>query len=202
MTRIFFGGSFDPIHRGHLAIADAVKKMVQPTDFFWIPAWISPHKIQTPPAAVQDRLALLQCALKPRENEVILDLEVRREGPSYTIETLRILQENPPKQEDYFVLGGDSLERIAQWRDIGEIMTRVTFLIAPRLHWGPESELGWRATLPEGLSAVFKGQWLPMEPVDLSSREIRDQVRLEKEIPEDFPNGVLSEIRRRCLYQS
>ena len=202
MTRIFFGGSFDPVHRGHLAMADAAKKWVKPREFYWIPTWISPHKLEVPPAAVEDRLALLQCALQSRIGEEVLDLEIQRKGPSYTVDTLRTLQENAPNPKDYFILGGDSLERLADWKDIGEIMRRVTFLIAPRGDWGPEMEAGWRASLPEDLNTLFQGQWLPMAPVAVSSHNLRAQLRQGEDVVLDFPEGVLDEIRSRRLYQS
>ena len=170
---IVFGGSFDPVHRGHLAMADAAQRELSPTRILWLLSRHAPHKPGKPPAAASVRLALLHAVVDARPGEEICTLELEREGPSYTVETLRLLQQEHADAEFGFLLGADSLSHLHTWRDLPELFRRVQFLLVAREGWGASSLEEFRASLSAELRTLFRARFLPMDVVSASSTAIR-----------------------------
>lgn len=192
--RIVFGGSFDPVHKGHLAMADAAQEHCRPQEILWVPSRHAPHKPSTPPAGGDARVAFLEAVVGPREGESVCTLELHREGLSFTVDTLRQLAAQYPEESFAFLLGGDSLSHLATWRDLEELFTRVEFLFVPRTDWGPERLGPFRQTLDPHHRALFRGRFLPMEIVDCSSTEIR--AALDRGVlPESVPEAVAALIQ-------
>lgn len=192
--RIVFGGSFDPVHRGHLAMADAAQEQVHPTEILWVPSRHAPHKPTSPPAAGDARLAFLEAVVEPRVGETVCTLELHRQGLSYTVDTLRALAELHPQEEFAFLLGGDSLSHLATWRDLEELFTRVEFLFVPRTGWGEDKLEPFRAGLDPHFRSLFRAKFLNMEPVDCSSTAIRASLD-RGEMPASVPGAVATLIR-------
>jgi nicotinate-nucleotide adenylyltransferase len=140
----FLGGSFDPVHLGHLAIAqDALEGAgLDRVDF--IPAAVSPLKGRELTATAAQRLEMVRLAIAGDARFGVLDLELRRGGTSYTVDTVRELRALFPGAELFWVIGADQLARLAEWKEIGELVRLVEFVHLARRVW----RLRWRRQFP------------------------------------------------------
>ena len=130
-----FGGSFDPIHDGHLSVADAVMSLEKPDCLLWVPNQQSPHKLEHAPAAPESRIALLETALQNRPGEEICRLEVDRPPPSFMVDTLESLLGMHPDADFLLVLGGDCQDRFLEWHRLDRILEIAEPVLVPRPGW-------------------------------------------------------------------
>jgi nicotinate-nucleotide adenylyltransferase len=128
----FFGGSFDPVHLGHLLVAQAACEELGLARLFFIPAAQSPFKPGRQPAPAAQRLAMLRLALAGETRYEIDDQEVRRGGVSYTIETVRDYAARFPQAELFYLIGADHAGTLPQWREAAELARLVEFVVIPR----------------------------------------------------------------------
>lgn len=191
---IVFGGSFDPVHNGHIAMADAVQKEKHPEKILWVPSRHAPHKPDSPPADAAQRVAYLHAVVDERRGEEVCTMELARKGLSYTVDTLRALEVQYPGVDLYFLLGGDSLSHLMTWRDLPELFERVQFLFAPRSGWGVERLNPFRDALSEALRTTFRAEFLPMKEVLVSSTEVRATLDLGQ-CPDGVPAPVMALMR-------
>ena len=191
---IVFGGSFDPVHNGHIAMADAAQKKKQPEKILWIPSRHAPHKPDTPPSKAAHRVAYLHAVVDERPSEEVCTLELERKGMSFTVDTLRELENQYPGVDLYFLLGGDSLSHLMTWRDLPELFERVQFLFAPRSGWGPDRLKPFHDALAADLRTTFRAEFLPMQEVDISSTEVRATLH-QGQVPKDVPERVVVLLR-------
>jgi len=127
-----YGGSFDPIHNGHLILArDALERLGLDRVVF-LPARISPHKLNHPPADPEARCQMLAAAIAEEEYFAMDDCEIRREGPSFTIDTVRAYRERYPEARIYYFIGDDNLEDLDSWKDIAQLRELVEFVVLSR----------------------------------------------------------------------
>jgi nicotinate-nucleotide adenylyltransferase len=112
------GGSFDPVHDGHLALGRAAVRELRLNRIFFVPARLSPFKQSRPPAARRHRLRMLKLALKRVPRSRICDWELRRPGPSYTISTLKRFRREHPRAELFLIVGGDAAATLSRWKDL------------------------------------------------------------------------------------
>ena len=189
MTRSYaiFGGTFDPIHRGHIEVAMAAANRFALDEVLLIPAGNPPHKEGRTRTAFQHRLRMaeLACSADPR-----LRVSAMEEGSarSYSILTIERLKRERPGERMYFLIGADAFSEIETWFRWRDVLTEVDFLVVSR----PGSQYD----IPEG-ARVF-----PLDGVDIpiSSSEIREQLRAG-ERPETLNPPVLAYIREHGLYQ-
>ncbi len=189
MSVAVFGGSFDPVHRGHLAVADAVQAQRSPARLLWVPARRAPHKLDQRPTPGEDRAALLAAAIAGRPGEELCRWELEREGPSYTVDTLERLREEEPSAELLLVLGGDSQEHWRSWRRTDRILELASPVWFPRRGW-------------EALRPGTPGEMLEMPMVDLAATDLRRRLAAGEDCAAALPEAVAALIRRRGLYQS
>jgi nicotinate-nucleotide adenylyltransferase len=116
-----FGGTFDPVHVGHVAMADAAARKFELSQVLFVPARLSPHKT-APPADARHRVAMLALALAGRPDWPISLAELDRDGPSYTVDTLRALSARSLQTELWLLMGTDTLAGLARWKDPEEIV--------------------------------------------------------------------------------
>lgn len=183
------GGTFDPIHQGHLALARAAKKQFRLDKVLFIPAFIPPHKTSNrdlTPAPYRYRM--VELAIREEPDFEISHAELDRPDISYTVDTLRALQKKYPKAELYLILGTDALRQFPTWHEPDEIRRLAGFLVA---HREPEEALG---TSEKGL------KWIDMPVCPLSSSKIRQEIREGKSPGDALPEGVEDYIRRMKLY--
>ena len=184
-----FGGSFDPVHLGHLLVARAAREEAGLERLFFIPAAQSPFKPDTRPAPATERLRWLRLALAGDTTAEVDDREIRRGGSSYTIETVREYAREYPGAELFYLIGADQTTQLHLWREAAELARLVEFLIIPR---------PGEAAIP--LAAPFRGRVLRGVPLAVSSSEIR--ARLKAGLPVDHltPAAVAEALANNRLY--
>ena len=190
----FFGGSFNPPHVGHLAVAEACREGAGLDAVVWVPAAVSPHKTDRADVATPaDRLALVRAAVAGNSAFAVSDIEIARGGASYTVDTLRALRQRHPAADLAWIVGGDSLASFASWRAPREILALARLVAYPR----PGADLSavppWvmeRTTLVEA----------PLLAV--SSTDLRQRLAEGRSARYLVPDAVLGEIRARSLYGS
>ena len=124
----FIGGSFDPIHLGHITIAQDALELAKLDRVFFVPSGQNPHKEQAPEASQQDRLAMINLALKDYPDIAHTDIELMRSGPSYTVETIMYLKSEFPGDRLFWIMGEDQLPGLSSWREIEYLAEMVEFI--------------------------------------------------------------------------
>ncbi len=191
------GGTFDPIHNGHLALAEAVRTACRLDTVIFIPAGTPPHKRgERTPGELRCRMVELAIAGKPYFQ--VSRLEVEREGPSYTVTTLHELHTLNPGVELFLILGADMAVDFPHWRDPAGILSLAHLVAVSRPGVGlGEDEL--RALIAQ--PAYREISLVEIPGVDLSSTEIRERVRSGLHIADLTPTAVAEFIIQRQLYQ-
>ena len=187
------GGSFDPIHKGHLTLARESQKQLQLEKILFLPALHPPHKSQTkqmPAASGADRTRMVELAIGGEPGWELCDLELRRSGISYTVETLRELKQiYLPPHELFFIAGADSFRDLPNWKDPGEILKLCEWIVAPRPGF----------PLPEKLPPRF--HQLQMSPLEISASGLRRELEKEKGFTDWIPSQVKPYIEEKKLYR-
>jgi len=190
MERIgLFGGSFDPVHLGHLLVAQAAREELDLSRLFFIPAAQSPFKPDAQPSPAPERLRLLRLALAGQAWCEIDDQELHRGGLSYTVDTLRDYARRFPDAQHFYLVGADHLPQLLQWRAAEELARLVEFVVIPR---PGQAE----APFPE----PFRGRWLKGFPLGVSSSQIRARAKAGLPINHLVPSPVAEAIRNNRLY--
>ncbi len=188
-----FGGSFDPIHLGHLHFARQLQNRLALDEIWFIPARISPHKLDTPPAPLQDRVQMMELALAPYPSFILKNIESQRTTPSYTIDTIKELRENFPDHQFFLLLGADTVQDFDKWNRFDEIARLCQVIVASR------------AGIDDALFAPFDNKnhnfhYLTVPILDISSSKIRKLRSLKKNTEHLLPPSVNEYIVTRQLY--
>jgi nicotinate-nucleotide adenylyltransferase len=130
------GGTFDPIHLGHVALAEGARRCAGLDTVLIVPAADPPHRGRAV-ASPEQRLAMCELAVKGHGGLEVSDVELRRDGPSYTVDTLRTLAAEMPGAELYLVLGWDAARELGSWRRPREVLRLARLLVVPRPGWEP-----------------------------------------------------------------
>jgi len=190
MERIgLFGGSFDPVHLGHLLVAQAAREELDLARLFFIPAAQSPFKPESAPTPAPERLRLLRLALAGKTWCEIDEQEIQRGGVSYTIETLRDYAVRFPQAQLFYLIGADHLAQLPKWRAAEELARLVEFVVIPR-----------PGQLEAPVPAPFRGRWLTGFPLGISSSQIRARVKAGRPVDHLVPGLVAEAIRNNRLY--
>lgn len=187
-----FGGTFDPVHLAHLALARCAMQSLALDELRWIPAGQPWQKARAITPAVH-REAMLRLALAD-EPRFVLDLrELQRPGPSYTIETVRALQAEVPNARWYLILGADQFTGLHTWREWRELLSCVTLAVASRpgapLHADPEVQAALRESVP-------------LPPMAISSTDIRARAARGEPVDHLVPAAVAGYIDQQALYRA
>lgn len=210
------GGTFNPIHLGHLAAAEEVRDRLKLEKVIFIPSFLPPHKIDEEiPSAVQ-RQEMVRLAIKENAHFTVSDMEIRRGGRSYTIDTMEALKQSHPGAELYFLTGLDSFLEIRTWKDWDRLLTLCSFVVLSRegYRFREIAQLGFLDVPEQELSAldarekdqvVITGESGPvyLERVpfyDISSTDIRMRVREGRSIKYHLPEAVEHYIIENKLY--
>jgi len=184
-----FGGSFDPVHLGHLLVAEAAREELGLKRLFFIPAAQSPFKPDRQPTSAAERLRLLRLALAGREWCELDDQEIRRGGISYTIDTVQHYVTRFPTARLYYLIGADHIKQLPAWRDAQGLAALLEFVVIPR----PGQPA---ASLP----SPFRGRTLSGFPLGVSSSQIRERIRSGLSVEHLVPGPVAEAIRNNRLY--
>ncbi len=192
-----FGGSFDPVHNGHLAAARAARAAAALDRVMFIPAATSPFKPEGTAVSGAHRLAMLRLAVADDPALTISDYELAREGISYTGDTVRHFSAILPEATLFFILGADALPTLHAWREVREWISLCAFVVLARPGWPLVDPPGFDApTARRLLHAVVRDF-----SVDLSSTGIRDRVAAGASIRDRVPPAVAAYIANQGLYR-
>lgn len=184
------GGTFDPIHYGHLTLAEEARLKLELDKIVFIPTNIPPHKGEREITPAVLRYKMVNLAIKNNPYFELSDIEIRRGNVSYTVDTLKQLHGEYPKgTEFYFITGSDSLSIIDSWKDPEEIFKLCVFVVAKR----PGFQL--KKELPYGSKVI------EITPVDVSSSEVREMVKKGESISSFVPTKVVDFIEKNGLYK-
>lgn len=186
------GGTFDPPHIGHMLAAETARDSFSLEEVWFMPSHIPPHKHEAG-ASGGDRLAMVEGAIQTHPSFRLLDWEIARGGVSYTLETIRSLQQEYPEHEFYFIIGADMVEYLPKWRGIEELVQRLTFIGVGR----PGTPLDLSA-LPGYIADKVMVADMPL--VDISSTMLRERSAGGRSIRYMVPEPVYDYIQRRGLY--
>lgn len=207
-----FGGTFNPIHNGHLALAHSVLDTLHCSQIRFIPAAIPPHKA-LPAITPQHRAAMVQLAIDDHPAFILDTCELDRQGPSYTIETLHLLRHRLPDQSLCLIMGQDSYQKLPTWHRWLELLDYCHLLVVHRAavghtlqpHAQHEDRLVEIANAPQQFAEHTHGliSYLPLTPPDISSTRIRERLsKGEVTSGDGVPAKVLHYILENHLYQS
>ncbi len=196
------GGTFDPIHFGHLVIAEEVRTVLHLAEMVFVPAGHPPHKPGRIVTEAQHRLAMLELAIASNPHFTISLVDLERPGPSYTVETLQVLRQQWGAQTAiYFVIGGDSLEDLLAWYDPAGILKQLTALVAVQRP-GYEEAAGYRDTLEARLPGIRQRLIMVQAPqLDISATDLRRRVAEGRPIKYQTPEAVERYIIEYGLYR-
>lgn len=194
-----FGGSFDPVHLGHLILAEQCREQARLDEVWWIPAAVSPLKERGPFASDRQRLEMLELAVAGHSAFRVVDVELKRGGTSYTVETLETFRQEYPDREFFLLLGSDSLASFARWRD----PSRICALATPLVYARPGTSVAWDSlapfVAPERLQA-YTELALRSRLIDISSSDLRERIRQGMSIRYLVPRAVEQYIIHQKLY--
>ncbi len=196
------GGTFNPIHNGHLALAEFCRKTLSLDLVYFVTAANPPHKPVAHNIGENRRHDMVEAALQPYDHLVPLDIELKREGPSYTVNTLKELSRTQPESDLFFIIGGDTIADLPAWYKLPAILQLAELVTVNR----PGCPERYRAEHFPQLTAAQVERLnrfvLHMAPHPESSTEIRNRIREGKSIEGMVPDPVLRYIRKHHLYQS
>lgn len=187
-----FGGSFNPPHVAHLIVAEIVRDQFDLDEVWWIPNATPPHKSNEQLADVNHRLAMTRQVVDPNPTFRLCDLEIEREGVSYTVETLRVLQAQYPETTFALIIGSDSLDHFAEWHRPDEIAERVSLIVYKR---------------PGAIDAVAEPRfanhvrYVAAPIMEVSGTEVRARCRAGRSIRYLVPDAVRTYIETHGLYK-
>ena len=192
------GGSFDPIHKGHLSSAEFVYRTLNLDKVLFVPAYIAPHKIGMEFATAADRYRMTELAVKDCPHFAVSDVEIKRSGISYTYDTVLELKKQYPDYELYFIVGADSVPQLNTWHNIYGLLQEVTFVAVARPGY---AEAFARACEDFGGLGEEKILLLKMPELAVSSTDIRERVKTGAAIDGMVPEAVRDYILQKGLYR-
>ena len=211
----FYGGSFDPPHRGHLAIAHALVDQFKLDEFVFIPAFHAPHKLRKQPTSAYDRFAMLCLVTQSESNIRVSKMEIEMPERPYSVETLTRLNQERPNDEIFFVMGADSWMEITAWREWEKVLSLSNHIVVTR----PGIEIGTdhvtdeirarivdlrsepRAVATGSLSAPHSIYLTDAVDLDISATEIRRRIRENvTSWREDVPAEVANYVEKYQIY--
>lgn len=190
----FFGGTFDPIHFGHLNLAVNLLEKKVFEHVFFSPASISPEKTINPPSASKEaRKEMTALAIEGISEFTLFDFELLKEGPSYTIDAINYLKKKNPNVEFYLILGEDVLPGLPNWKNVVQLLQLAPPLVGTR----PFQKLPY---LPEELIAFIDKGKVDIPIMEISSTDLRQRLHQKKYCGHLIPSKVLDYIRSHRLY--
>jgi nicotinate-nucleotide adenylyltransferase len=189
MRIALFGGTFDPVHHGHLMLAQDAVEQLGLNKLIFLPAQVNPHKIHAAPRAeAAHRLKMLRAAVAGEERFEVSSIELEREGPSFSVDTVQALQENWPEARFFFLLGADNLPKLPTWHRFDDLRKLVEFVCFGR---NTEGNAVWNPLCGSTLE----------RRLDISSTEIRQRIAAGLSIRYLVPESVRAFIYAHSLYQ-
>lgn len=189
-----FGGSFNPIHFGHLNLAVRLRELAPLDEIWFIPAVYSPFKAEEPSATIEMRMEMIYLAISDIPHFRLVDIETQRPGPSYTIDTIRELRTSYSGYDFHLLMGEDAMDSFPLWREAEEILKLAPPFVACR----PGN--GFSTRSENGIVQALKKKVFPMPIMEISSTEIRNRIQKGLYCGHLLPPKVLDFILDNHLY--
>ncbi len=194
-----FGGTFNPIHNGHINLVNEVSSHLNPDRIIIMPTKIPPHKQADNLAGENDRINMCRLAFENNEKIEISDYEISQPGKSYSVLTLRYFKEKFPASKLFFVMGSDMLLSFHTWYNYEEILQLATLIAVSRKEDDSEKILEYKDRLSKmGGECII----IPIKPFEISSSQIRGAISQNQEYSCYLPEKVVKYIRCNKLYKS
>jgi nicotinate-nucleotide adenylyltransferase len=198
-----FGGTFDPIHLGHTAVAAAAAEHIGAEKIVFIPAKRSPLKDSFPEAGDGDRLAMIALAIADNEKFQLNDYELRKPEPSYTLETIRRFQADyGGKALIYWLIGADSIYELSRWYGIVELIDACILCVMFRAGCKPPDFAKFKDIWGAARVEKLQRSIIRTPLIDISSTEIRNRLAAGRDVTDMLAPQVADYIRKHGLYRS
>jgi len=195
-----FGGSFDPIHHGHLILAENCREQANLDQVWFMPCAMSPHKKNGANSTERQRIEMIELALSGHTAFVLSRLEIERGDVSFTVDTLNEIHESNPDDELFFLMGDDSLESFASWKEPGKICELATPLVVNRPGSGAVDLSVLQQYVDADRFKLFQQMTIQCPRIEISSSEIRQKVGEGKSIRFLTPRSVEKYIETQKLF--
>ena len=205
MRLCIFGGSFDPVHYGHLLMAETAREQLDLDRLLFMPTAIAPHKPRRPIASDKQRVEMLELALGGHESMSVSTREIERQGVSYTVETLRELAAEHRSAENlgaevFFLLGADSLADLPTWREPAAVCELAILAVVRRAGY-PEPDFGaLKNVASPARLALFREHQVEMPLIELRSTDLRQRAAAGRSLRFRTPRAVEKYIEHHRLY--
>ncbi|MFO8058229.1 MAG: nicotinate-nucleotide adenylyltransferase [bacterium] len=208
-----FGGTFNPIHLGHLRTALEILERYRMKQILFVPSSIPPHKSKSETASAIHRLKMVNLAITGNPSFAVSETEIHRRGKSYSIDTIRGLKKEYPDDKLAFIMGMDAFMEINTWHKYQELFNECDFIVHSR---GGMAKVGWQQAIPSELKSRFKKKgnskqfthssgstltFCEVTPLGISASAIREMVRGGHSIRYLLPRRVLEYIHENNLYK-
>jgi len=193
-----FGGTFDPLHQGHMIVAEQVMTELDLAHVVFVPGGIPPHKeASSVRATAPDRLAMVEAAVEGNERFTVDRVEIDAGRPMHSVETVGLLKERSPEDEWFFITGADEVSNLLAWREPDRLLEQVVMVAATR----PGYDLSKLDHLEDALRNFDRIFPVECTRVDISATAIRRRMLQRKSIRYLVPEGVREIIENRMLYR-
>ena len=182
------GGTFNPPHYGHLLIANEVRSALSLDEIWFMPNGEPPHKKKSDSVNDEDRLNMLNLAIKGNDTFKIQTIELERKGKSYTVDTMKLINEKYKDTLFFFIIGGDMIEYLPKWRNIDELVKLVQFVGVDRPSYSHKAD--------------YPVLYVEIPEIEVSSSMIRDRCRNRKTVRYLLPDSVIQYIEENHLYET
>lgn len=189
------GGTFDPIHNGHMIGAEAARESMKLDEIWFLPTHMPPHKDHALGATPQQRLEMVKLAVEGHPDSRAEELELIKGGTSYTIETAQILLKQYPQHHFYWIIGADMIQFLPQWVQITELLQLISFIGLSRPRYSSDLH-----SLPVPIKD--KLTMVSMPQMDISSSEIRERCKTHRSVRYLIPEQVRQYIEEHHLYET
>jgi nicotinate-nucleotide adenylyltransferase len=180
------GGTFDPPHVGHLIIANEVLSALDLDEIWFMPNREPPHKKKSEAIRNEDRLQMIEYAIAGNDSFRVEPIELHREGPSYTFDTIKILHEQYPEHQFFFIIGADMIEYLPKWHKIDELVKLVQFVGVERPSYSQNTNYSILS--------------VDVPAMEVSSSMIRERLKVGKTVRYLLPENVIQYIEGKQLY--
>jgi len=197
-----FGGSFDPVHYGHLLLAECAREQLALDQVWLVPAAVSPFKIGRQPAPAKDRLEMLELALAGSEHLRASPLELDRGGISYTVDTLAEITRQQPAAKLFLLMGADSLRDFPNWREPARICELATPAVVRRGGAADPDFGGLAAIVSSQRLEQIRSSQVQMPLIELSSTDLRSRAAAGHSLRYRTPRAVEKYIETHGLYRA
>ena len=197
-----FGGSFDPVHFGHLLLAECCREQCRLDEVWFLPAASPPHKLGHILAPAKARLEMLELATSGNEAFRVSSLEIERGGVSYTVETLRAISQQQPESELCLLMGADSLRDLPTWREPAEILTLAIPVVVRRGGSAEPDFLPLQGLVSPSRLATIQASQVEMPLIALNSTDLRQRIVAGRSLRYRTPRAVEKYIETQGLYRT